>query len=189
MLGRDSDIEFHEHLTDEDCDRVCIVGNRMFSVKTLRINYTTYDVHRDQDTINPRTHPFVVVNTGETTKNAHPYWYAQVLGIFHVSVFDTNAEAVVRSPQHMEFLWVRWLGIDPDHRSGFRHARLPKIGFIPHDDPDAFGFLDPSNVIRGCHLIPAFADGRTMSLMPYNGETSARAPGELNDWSYFYVNM
>ena len=189
MLGQDSDMEFHDHLTDEDRNRVCIVGNKIFSVKTLRINYTTYDVRREQDTINPNTHPFVMVKTGETTKRAHPFWYAQVLGIFHASAFDTNTESTARSPQRMEFLWVRWLGVDPDHRSGFRHARLPKMGFIPHDDSDAFGFLDPSQVIRGCHLIPAFADGKTSSLMPYQGETVARDPGELEDWTHFYVNM
>ena len=91
--------------------------------------------------------------------------------------------------ESVEFLRVRWLGIDPDHRSGFRHARLPKMGFVPDDDPDAFGFLDPSHVIRGCHLIPAFADGRTTSLMPYQGEMLARTPGEDEDWVYFYVNM
>ena len=89
----------------------------------------------------------------------------------------------------MEFLWVRWLGVDPDHRSWFRHARLPKMGFIAHDDPDVFGFLDPLHVVRGCHPIPAFADGKTASLMPYHGEMSAHAPGKVEDWSYFYVNM
>lgn len=189
MLGRDSDTEFHDRVTDEDCARVCIIRNKIFSVKTLRINYTTYDVHREQDTINPRTHPFVMVKTGETSKNAHPFWYAQVLGVYHASVFDMNMESTVRSPQRMEFLWVRWLGVDPGHRSGFRRARLPKMGFVPHDDPDAFGFLDPAQVIRGCHLIPAFADGKTSSLMPYQEETAARAPGEIEDWSYFYINM
>ena len=25
---------------------------------------------------------------------------------------------------------------------------------------DAFGFVDPADVLRSCHLIPAFADGR-----------------------------
>jgi hypothetical protein len=189
MLGRDLDNEFHERLTDEDCIRVCIVGNRIFSVKTFQVNYTTYDVRREQDTINPRTHPFVMVKTGEKAKNSHPFWYAQVLGVHHASVFDASTESMVRSPQRMEFLWVRWLGVDPDHRSGSRHARLPKMGFVPHDDPDAFGFLDPSCVIRGCHLIPAFADGKTTSLMPHQGRTFARAPGELEDWWYFYVNM
>jgi hypothetical protein len=189
MLGRDSDMEFHDRVTDEDRNRVCIVGNKIFSVKTLRINYTTYDVRREQDTINPHMYPFVIVKSGETAKNAHQFWYAQALGVFHASVFDMGTESTARSPQRMEFLWVRWLGVDPDHRSGFRHARLPKMGFVPHDDPDAFGFLDPSNVIRGCHLIPAFADGKTSSLMPYQEETFARNPGELEDWSYFYVNM
>jgi len=182
-------MEFHDHITDEDRSRVCIVGNKIFSVQTLRVNYTTYDLRREQDTINPRTHPFIVVKSTETGENTHPYWYAQVLGIFHASVFDTNADSTARSPRRMEFLWVRWLGVDPDHRSGSRQARLPKMGFIPHDDSDAFGFLNPSDVIRGCHLIPAFADGKTTSLMPYQGETLARDPGEFEDWSFFYVNM
>lgn len=130
-----------------------------------------------------------MVKTGETTKNAHPFWYAQVLGAFHASVFDTNTESVGRSPQRMEFLWVRWLGVSPDHRSGFRHACLLRVGFASHNNPDAFGFLDPLHVIRGCHLIPVFADGKTVSLMPFQGETCARPPGEVEDWSYFYVNM
>jgi len=81
----------------------------------------------------------------------------------------------------MEFLWVRWLGVDPGHHLGFQHARLPKMGFVPHGNLNAFGFLDPAQIIWGCHLVPAFADGRTLSLMPYKGETAARAPGELED--------
>ena len=189
MLGRGSDVEFHNSLTDEDCNRVCIISNKLFSVRTLHINYTTYDVCREQDTVNPHTHPFVMVKSGETAKNAHPFWYVQVLGVFHALVLDTGVESMVRSPQRVEFLWVRWLGIDPDHRSGFRHAHLPKMGFVPDDNPDAFGFLDPSHIIHGCHLIPAFADGKTTSLMPYQGETLARTPGEDEDWVYFYVNM
>ena len=119
MLGRNDDTEFHDHIMDKDHDQVCIIGNKIFSVKTLCVNYTTYDIRWEQDTINPRTRPFVMVKTGETTKNAHPFWYAQVLGVFHASVFDTNTESVVQSPQRMEFLGVHWLVIDPDHHSGF----------------------------------------------------------------------
>jgi len=189
MLGRDSDTEFHENITDEDRPWVCIVGNKIFSVKTLRINYTTYDVRREQDTANPRTHPFVMVKTGETARNAHPFWYAQALGVYHASVFDMNTESTARPPHRMEFLWAHWLGAEPGHRSEFRHTRLPKMVFVPHGGPDAFGFLDPAEVVRGCHLIPAFADGQTSPLMPYAGETGARASGELEDWPYFYVNM
>ena len=89
----------------------------------------------------------------------------------------------------MEFLWVRWLGIEPGHRSGSKVARLPKIGFVEDTDEDAFGFLDPDLVIRGCHAIPDFNSGRTSSLMSYDGPTVARSPSEKDDWTNFYVNM
>ena len=78
---------------------------------------------------------------------------------------------------------------DPDHRSGLRHARLPKMGSISDDDPGAFGFPDPSHVIRGCHLIAASTDGKTVSWMPYQGGTFARTPGGDEDWTCFYVNL
>jgi len=88
----------------------------------------------------------------------------------------------------MEFLWVRWFGIDPEHRYGHRAARLPKIGFVPDSDPVAFGFLDPLLVLRGCHLIPAFNDGRTSDLLMASC-TAARPPHEDDDWAAFYVNI
>ena len=93
MLGWDSDMEFQDNLTDKDRNWVCIIGNKIFSVKTLWVNYMAYDVHREQDTINPCTHPFIMVKTGETVKNAHRFWYVQVLGVFHTSAFNTNAES------------------------------------------------------------------------------------------------
>ena len=50
------------------------------------------------------------------------------------------------------------------------------------------GFLDPSLVIRACHLIPAFVDERTSELLR-PGISLARLPGEMDDWTAFYVNM
>jgi hypothetical protein len=88
----------------------------------------------------------------------------------------------------LEFLWVRWFGIDPEHRHGHKVARLPKIGFVPEQDLSAFGFLDPSLVLQGCHLIPAFNDGRTLDLLNMS-LTIARPPDEVDDWAAFYVNM
>ena len=58
----------------------------------------------------------------------------------------------------------------------------------PENDPSAFGFLDPSLVLRGCHLIPAFNDGRTSDLLTAP-LTIARPPDEVDDWVAFYVNM
>ncbi|KIK95705.1 hypothetical protein PAXRUDRAFT_75824, partial [Paxillus rubicundulus Ve08.2h10] len=43
-------------------------------------------------------------------------------------------------------------------------------------------------VIRGCHLIPVFAGGRTDTLMK-PGPSLGRLAGETDDWSSFYVNI
>ena len=88
-----------------------------------------------------------MVPSPETGPNAHPYWYACVLGVFHAKVMHIGPEARNCSIQYMEFLWVRWFGVEPCYKWGFKAARLPKIGFVPDTDNCAFGFLDPSLVI------------------------------------------
>jgi hypothetical protein len=52
----------------------------------MQVHYTTYNLRHKYDTINPRTHGDVMVLSGETTPS-HPYWYAQVLGIYHMEVW------------------------------------------------------------------------------------------------------
>ncbi len=92
----------------------------------------------------------------------------------------------------MEFLWVRWLGVVPDHSFGREQARLPKVGFVPDSDEFAFGFLDPSLVLRGCHLIPSFEDGKTDKLLRIPRgmvSTEARPLGEKDDWAFYYSGM
>jgi hypothetical protein len=91
----------------------------------------------------------------------------------------------------MEFLWVRWFGVEPGrYRHGFHLARLPKLGFVESSDEYAFTFLDPGQVIRGAHITPAFSEGRTSSLLPATRSVArVLAPGENDDWVNFYVNM
>jgi hypothetical protein len=179
-----------EHsFTDADRNDVIIVDNRLFCAKVLRVNYTTYDVRRDQDSMNPRHHCNVMVESCETEKDVHPFWYARVLGVFHARVLHIGPRSNNRSVQTMEFLWVRWFGLSPEYRNAkSKTTRLPQIGFVPDSDPSAFGFLDPSLVIRGCHLIPAFAYGRTSELLTATS-TAARPIGETDDWTLFYVMM
>lgn len=130
----------------------------------------------------------VMTLSREEGEHKHPFWYAHVLRAFHIQVLHTGPQARNRSPQTLEVLWVRWLGIDPTFQWGLKEARLPKVGFVPMTDDDAFGFLDPSFVIRGCHLIPAFAEGRSDALLR-RGPSLARFEEEVDDWAYFYVNM
>jgi hypothetical protein len=184
-LNQDGD---EHNFTDDDRKTVRIAENKIYATKVLRVNYTTYDVRRDQDSMNPRTHCDVMVHSREDDTAAHPYWYARVLGVFHARVLHTGPRATNRALQHTEFLWVRWFGREPDYRSGLKAARLPKIGFLPDSDPEAFGFLDPSLVIRGCHLLPAFANGRTSELLQAT-KSSGRPLDEIDDWANYYVNM
>jgi hypothetical protein len=77
-----------------------------------------YDVRHDRDTINPQNHCFVMVRSSENTPGAHPYWYVQVIRVYHAFVSTTHPVARSRNTQHMEFLWVHWLGIDTGGKGG-----------------------------------------------------------------------
>ncbi|KAF5368140.1 hypothetical protein D9615_010190 [Tricholomella constricta] len=148
--------------------------------------YYLRDIRRASDTINPRAHNFVMVHSPETGEEAHAFWYAQVIGIFHAVVRHTGPRSHNPHTDHpIEFLWVRWLGVEPGHRFGRRLAKLPKLGFVPDTDPYAFGFLDPSLVIRGAHIIPTFAGGKTSELLVQRSMTL----GLSEDWANFYVNI
>jgi hypothetical protein len=98
-------------------------------------------------------HPDIMVLSGET-RPQHPYWYAHVLGIYHMDVW-LNIEGP-RKKQQIEVLYVRWMAPLADHQSGMSYAQLPKVAFVEDSDRDAFGFLDPGQVIWSTHLIPAF---------------------------------
>ncbi|KAL0569737.1 hypothetical protein V5O48_012225 [Marasmius crinis-equi] len=191
LLRRSFDGDTDEDFTDEERNSVEILGGKIYEVKTLRINYTTYDVRRDSDLINTgRDTSFIMLNS-PIKEDSHPFWYARVMKVFHARVLrkDPASGCVVQGPQHMEFLWVRWLGVEPGYRDGRKFARLPKIGFVPAEDEMAFGFLEPDAVVRASHLIPQFSAGRTQDLLKTTGPTAARSPTECDDWVNYYVNI
>lgn len=89
---------------------------------------------------------------------------------------------------HLDVLWVRWLALLKNHKSGIKCARLPRIAFVDESDMDAFGFLDLGQVIQGAHLIPAFNSGRGVSSLR-GGKSFARPEGVLDDWEAYLVGM
>lgn len=175
--------------TPQDLLDVTIVRDRVYTHKVMRVNYTTYDVQRDQDSINPRTHSDIMLLSREEEEDEdqfHPYWYARVIGIFHCEVRHVGEKSKSSKPVRMEFLWVRWFGRDLTHIGGWKTRRLHRLGFIDYASSGAFGFVDPAEVIRGAHLIPAFHYGRTADLL---AESIARRAEENNeDYQYYYVN-
>jgi hypothetical protein len=113
------------------------------------------------------------------------FWYARTLAIFHINVQDLRRPN--SPPQCMEFLFIRWLGQELGWVSGWQVMCLEHVGFVPLSDGNAFGFVNPSLVVRSTHLIPTFVNGRTGRLL---GQSRlSRDPTEHNDWDTFYVNM
>ncbi|PCH34524.1 hypothetical protein WOLCODRAFT_155177 [Wolfiporia cocos MD-104 SS10] len=120
--------------------------------------------------------------------DTHPYWYARVIGIFHVNVVHTGIFLVSPKLQRMDFLWVHWFGMDPEEPGGFDRCRLPRVGFVPWDEEDPFGFLDPNDVLRVAHLILVFAYGCTDSLLGCSDTWQVHGEDHL-DYVNYYVNM
>jgi len=144
-------------------------------------------MRRAQDSLNPRMHAdfMVLAHEDEGEHRGHPYWYGRILNIFHTFVIHRGSAN--EAPQQIDLLWVRWFGRDLLHSAGWKAKRLHRIGFIPADNDGAFGFLDPQNVVRAIHLIPAFAYGHTPDLLPHSIVRHAKENDE--DWCMFYVNM
>jgi hypothetical protein len=168
---------------------VNIDNGRIFRHQVLRVNYTTYDLRRDQDSVNPRTHPYIMLLSREETGGGpagHPYWYARIIGIYHTFVTHSGPHSRSNKRQRMDFLHVRWLGDEANYNSGWKIRRLHRLCFLDSHVARAFGFVDPSEVIRGVHLIPAFEYGRTKLLLP---RSIARPETDQDeDWAAFYVN-
>ena len=180
MLHPTWSADANEYSEDEHRN-ICIVDNRLYLHKVMRINYTTYDARLGQDAINPRNHADIMCLSRH---DEHPFEYARVIGIFHVDVIH-NVEGVTQHPVLKELLWVRWFVRDKSYRAGFKQKRLHRLEFISSADNSAFGFLDPDEVIRASHLIPAFRYGPTEEFL--SGESFGRAPGEIDDYRYFYI--
>ena len=124
----------------------------------------------------------------EDDPDCHPCWYCQLLKAFHVEVhFCLGGVSSLR--ETLEVLWVHWLGIDPGHKWDSRQCALLKVGFMPEQgDSPAFGFLGPSLVIHGCHLIPVFTNGHTNQLLQ-RGPSVVRHHDKTDDWAGYYVNI
>ncbi|KZT38989.1 hypothetical protein SISSUDRAFT_1128360 [Sistotremastrum suecicum HHB10207 ss-3] len=190
-----------------------IQGNHLHVHKSLQINFTTYDLQRTHDSIKPylEIDPKTLKITSENSPRCNillpalesdsedgptSFWYAQVLGIFHVMARDRAAPTAEH--RRIDVVWVRWLGNDPESPGSFKRKRLPRVGFVPQD-PDAdiagedslaaFGFIDPADILRAAHLIPAFDHGRRTDLFGANMRSSVQPKDGTGDWQYFYVNQ
>lgn len=179
--------------SDADRMEIKIMNDRIYRHQTIRTLYTTYDKRRDYDTLNPSRHANIMVlapdEEASFASKQHPYWYARIFGIFHADVLYTGAGAKSGRAQRVDFLWVRWYDSEMSDTGGFIKRRLPRIKFTDTSDRGAFGFLDPSTVIRACHLIPAFAYGRVEDDLPSGSPCRIEDKKDGLRWKEYSVGM
>jgi hypothetical protein len=167
-------------------DQIIFKHDRLYRHNIMRINYTTYDVRRKQDVFNPKTpHRDIMVLANTDDGSLHPFIYARILGIYHVNIVYTGPGMVDYRPERYDFLWVRWFGPDADAPAGnWSHFTLDRISFPPMANEDAFGFIDPADVVRGCHIIPAFAKKKHY----VDEQGLSRCAMDSGDWRSYHVN-
>ncbi|KAJ8078120.1 hypothetical protein PM082_000326 [Marasmius tenuissimus] len=184
-----------ESVNDNELHRVNFVGDRFYRHRKMQLHYTTYDMRRKRETISFRRRPHIMM-LNKDPNSSHPYLYARIIGIYHVNVMYLHKDASKRFIKRMDALYVRWFELDKSHEWDWRAKRLPCLSFLPGDDAHAFGFIDPLDVIRSSHLIPAFHYETTSDLLPK--DSLARVYEEYHegeyipedvDWVYHYVNM
>ena len=174
---------------DIENGEVFIKNDRMYRHNLVRFNFTTYDVRRDQDVVNPNTphcNIILLANRDESiTETSHPFLYARVLGIYHVNVIYTSSHRRDYSPRRIDFLWVRWFRHTEDKSLAqtWRDCRLDMVHFPPVGDVDVFGFVDPRDVLRGCHIVPAFARG----MVHTDGWGISSCAADVKDFRRYYV--
>ncbi|KAB5588997.1 Patatin-like phospholipase domain-containing protein 7 [Ceratobasidium theobromae] len=140
--------------TDTDRQTVSFISGAMHSHATLQINYTSYDIRRSHDTLNPGfKHHFIMTQNSDTDPD-HPFWYAKVLGIYHIDIMAHRPLDHYYTPEYVP-------------ESSYR---------------DAYGFLDPAVVIRACHLIPAFHFGRSNRSGPTSLASDDATEGDWSSY-------
>jgi hypothetical protein len=114
--------------------------------------------------------------------NSHLFAYARVLGIYHVNVIYTCPGMINYEAMRFDFLWVRWFELHGG--SKVTEGTLDRLYFPPMAAEPSFGFVDPQLVLRGCHLLPAFSQGRRHD----DGIGLSRLSKDGSEWKSYFVN-
>ncbi|KAG9104782.1 hypothetical protein FRC07_009737 [Ceratobasidium sp. 392] len=188
LLARIRGVPDGTTFSESELDQVKIQKGQMYHHNNLRVNYTSYDVLRQQDVLNAGTpHCFVMLpaETGNDSK-AHPFVYAKVLGVYHARIIHEDC-----LPQRMDFVHVRWLYYDYESPGGWDYKRLDRLAYVTcstNDDIlDSFDFIDPASILRATHLLPDFCSKTTKSFLNLK-KSIAYDSNEFGDWSGYYVN-
>lgn len=183
-VGSDSD-------TEAQADRVLIPTNRLYQHEILHVNYTTYDMRREQDILNPNTtrRDFMCLRedpeTSEGSSHGHRYVYGRILGIYHVNVVYLGEGSLDRRERRFDLLLVRWFTEIRSEQNTWEAYELDRLRFQPFDSPGAIDFLDPAALLRAAHIVPRFSSKRVAGV---DFEPISKLAKDGDDWNEYYVN-
>ena len=125
----------------------------------------------------------LLADNPNVSPGSHHFLYARVLGAYHANVIYTGPGVRDHEARRFNFLWVRWFEVIDPTSSGWSNSTLDLVRFPPMQHSDSFGFVDPREVLRGCHILPAFAKGKRHT----NGVGVSRCAKDRNDYNAYYV--
>jgi hypothetical protein len=165
---------------------VFLKNDRIYHHNLTRFHFTTYDVRRGTDIINPgtsRCNIMLLADEADCSSNSHHFLYARVLGVYHANVIYTGPGMRGYEARRLDFLWVRWYDLVDPASSGWSTSRLDSVRFLPTNRDDAFGFVDPKDVLRGCHIMPNIQKEKRYA----NGVGVSRCAKDGKDYNCYYV--
>jgi hypothetical protein len=168
---------------EDNTEQIFIEDDTLFEHPILNIKYTSYEVQQEKDIVHVgygRTGIMVYTPTLGVDES-EPWSYANVLAVYHVTVRTaSNPE-----PQTLTVLWVRWMQRSMVGLTGPNSRNYTRVSFVPWSGTpgSTFDFVDPSHIIRACHLVPTFDLGRTHDLL----DPSIARDSE-GDWCAYYAN-
>ena len=158
--------------TERDLDAIYFHSDTIYRHNILQVLYTTYDCLQDVNTINPKTlrRDIMCLAAREVPEEGAPnsettpvgYVYGRILGIFHANIVYGGSGALDYRRRRFDFLWVRRYTTpltSRDERDPWISKRLDRLKLVSMLDRSSYDFLDPSEVLRGAHIIPRFSMG------------------------------
>lgn len=100
LLGLDYDGDERIFTSDKRNNIEFANLNSVVESKLLQINYMTYDICQDYDTVQTRSGDVLMMSLRD---KQHPFWYAQIIHAFHIQVLFCH-DGISWSRHHMEVL-------------------------------------------------------------------------------------
>jgi hypothetical protein len=131
---------------DDAFNFIFLKNDRIYQHQLSRFHFTTYDVRRGMDIINPgtsRCNVMLIAGTADaadSSSTAQRFLYARILGVYHANVVYTGPGMRDYGARRLAFLWVRWYEIIDPVSSGWNKSMLDSVRFLPMNGVRCFWF-------------------------------------------------